>query len=259
MNKSYLSPKEVAESWIDIGKIKIGYSLKNVFLLALLGGLFIGLGGHGYLVVTQTLSNIDAGFAKFMGAAVFPVGIIMVVFAGAELFTGNTLISASWLNGDVKFKQFMVNLSVVFLGNLVGSLLLVFILYAGNTYSGALADKAIAVSEAKASLSFIEAFMRGILCNVLVAGAVYIQTASNDAIGKVFTLWFPVMLFVLSGYEHVVANMFFIPMGAILGANLNWSDVLFKNIIPVTLGNWVGGAILIGAIYWIIFSKNKNR
>ena len=259
MNRSYLSPKEVAQSWIDIGKIKIGYSLKNVFLLAVLGGLFIGLGGHGSLVVTQTLSNIDAGFAKFMGAAVFPVGIILVVFAGAELFTGNTLISASWLNGDVKLKHFMINLAVVFLGNLVGSLILVILLYAGNMYTGALAEKAIAVAEAKATLTFTQAFMRGILCNVLVAGAVYIQVASQDAIGKVFTLWFPVMLFVLSGYEHVVANMFFVPMGAVLGANLNWTEVFVNNMIPVTLGNWVGGALFIGASYWVIFMKGHKR
>lgn len=259
MNRSYLSPKEVAQSWIDIGKIKIGYSLKNVFFLAILGGFFIGLGGHGNLVVTQTLGTIDAGFAKFMGAAVFPVGIIMVVFAGAELFTGNTLISASWFNGDVKIGQFLLNLSVVFAGNLVGSLLLVFILDAGNMYTGALAEKAIALAEAKAKLTFTEAFMRGILCNVLVAGAVYIQVASQDAVGKVLTLWFPVMLFVLSGYEHVVANMFFVPMGAVLGANLDWTSVVLNNMIPVTLGNWVGGAIFIGGVYWLIFMKGKRR
>lgn len=258
MNRSYLSPKEVAQSWIDIGKIKVGYSHKNVFFLAMLGGLFIGLGGHGFLVVTQTLGSIDAGFAKFMGAAVFPVGIMLVVFAGAELFTGNTLISASWFNGDVKFSKFLLNLSIVFIGNLVGSLLLVFILDAGNMYTGALAEKAIAVAEAKANLTFTEAFMRGILCNVLVAGAVYIQVASQDAIGKVFTLWFPVMLFVLSGYEHVVANMFFVPMGAVLGADLSLKDVVFGNMIPVTLGNWVGGALFIGGIYWLIFMRGKK-
>ena len=100
MNKSYLSPKEVAQSWIDIGKGKVGYSFKNVFFLALLGGFFIALGGHGNLVVTQTLGNIDAGFAKFMGAAVFPVGIMLVVLAGGELFTGNTLISTAWATGN---------------------------------------------------------------------------------------------------------------------------------------------------------------
>lgn len=101
--------------------------------------------------------------------------------------------------------------------------------------------------------------MRGILCNVLVAGAVYIQVASQDAVGKVLTLWFPVMLFVLSGYEHVVANMFFVPMGAVLGANLDWTSVVLNNMIPVTLGNWVGGAIFIGGVYWLIFMKGKRR
>lgn len=259
MNKSYLSPKEVAQSWIDIGKGKVGYSFMNVFFLALLGGFFIALGGHGNLVVTQTLGNIDAGFAKFMGAAVFPVGIMLVVLAGGELFTGNTLISSAWATGHVKLSKYMGNLLIVFIGNLVGSLLLVFILYAGDVYTGHLAEKAIAVAEAKSSLTFIQAFMRGILCNVLVAGAVYIQVAATDVTGKIFALWFPVMLFVLSGYEHVVANMFFIPMGAVLGANLDYGKVVLNNAIPVALGNLVGGAVFIGLAYWLIYLKTSKK
>lgn len=259
MNKSYLSPKEVAQSWIDIGRNKVGYSFRNVFFLAVLGGFFIGLGGHGNLVVSQTLGNLDAGFAKFMGAAVFPVGIMMVVFAGGELFTGNALIGSAWANGNVKLSKYMINLAIVFFGNLVGSLLLVFILYAGDMYTGHLAEKAIAVAEAKSSLTFMQAFMRGILCNVLVAGAVYIQVAAQDVTGKIFALWFPVMLFVLSGYEHVVANMFFIPMGAAVGANLNWTDVIVNNAIPVALGNLVGGALFIAIVYWFIYLKGSQK
>ncbi len=258
MNNSTLTPKEVAQSWIDIGRNKVGYSLKNVFFLALMGGLFIGLGGHANLVVTQTLGGIDAGFAKFMGAAVFPVGIMLVVFAGGELYTGNALISSAWLNGNVKFSRFMSNLAWVYFGNLVGSLILVFMLYYSDLYTGHLAEKAIAVAEAKASLTFMQAFYRGILCNILVAIAVYIQIASKEAIGKIFALWFPVMLFVLSGYEHSVANMFFIPMGAVLGAELNWTNVIVNNVIPVTLGNLVGGGLFVAVVYWFIYLKGKQ-
>ena len=256
---SYLSPKEVAQSWIDIGRKKAENSFRNVFFLALMGGLFIGLGGHGYLVVTQTLGGFDIGFAKLMGAAVFPVGIMLVVFAGGELYTGNALIASSWANRDVKLSTFMKNLSIVFLGNLVGSLILVFILHYAHVYTGTLAVKAIELAESKASLTFVEAFMRGILCNILVAIAVYIQVASKDVIGKIFALWFPVMLFVLSGYEHVVANMFFIPMGAVAGANLNWVHVILNNIIPVTLGNLVGGGLFVGLIYWFIYLKEDKK
>jgi len=259
MNKSYLSPKEVAQSWIEIGKTKIGYSFKTVFFLAILGGFFIGLGGHGYLVVTQTLGHIDAGFAKFMGAAVFPVGIMLVVFAGGDIYTGNTLIASAWLNGDVKLSKYLINLSIVFVGNLVGSLLLVYFLYAGDVYSGDLAAKAITVAEAKSSLTFTQAFMRGILCNVLVAGAVYIQVAATDVAGKILALWFPVMLFVLSGYEHVVANMFFIPMGAAVGAKLDWTAVIVNNMIPVALGNLIGGGLFIAIIYWFIYLKGSKK
>ncbi len=259
MNKSYLTPKEVAQSWIDIGKVKIGYTYRNLFLLAILGGFFIGLGGHGYLVVTQTLGHFDAGFAKFMGAAVFPVGIMLVVLAGGDIFTGNTLIASAWVNGDVKLSKYLINLGIVLLGNLVGSVLLVYILYAGDVYSGDLAAKAIAIAEAKSSLTFMQAFMRGILCNVLVAGAVYIQVAAIDVAGKILALWFPVMLFVLSGYEHVVANMFFIPMGAAVGAKLDWTAVIVNNMIPVALGNLVGGALFVAMIYWFIFMKGSKK
>lgn len=259
MNKSYLTPKEVAQSWIDIGRNKVGYSFKNVFFLALLGGFFIGLGGHGYLVVSQTLSSIDVGLAKFMGAAVFPVGIMLVVFAGGELYTGNALIASAWANGDVKLSAFIKNLIIVYVANLVGALLLVFILYKSGLYTGHLAEKTVAIAEAKSSLTFTAAFMRGILCNVLVAIAVYISVASTDVIGKIFALWFPVMLFVLSGYEHSVANMFFIPMGALLGADLDWTKVLLNNVIPVTLGNLVGGGGFVGLIYWLVYLKGNKK
>ena len=129
----------------------------------------------------------------------------------------------------------------------------------GDVYTGDLATKAISVAEAKSSLTFNQAFMRGILCNVLVAGAVYIQVAATDAAGKILALWFPVMLFVLSGYEHVVANMFFIPMGAVVGANLDWTAVVVNNMIPVALGNFVGGSLFIAIIYWVIYLKGSKK
>ena len=147
---------------------------------------------------------------------------------------------------------------IVFIGNLVGALVLVSILHFADVYTGTLAEKAMEVAQAKTQLTFIEAFMRGILCNILVAIAVYIQVASDDAIGKISALWFPVMLFVLSGYEHVVANMFFIPMGAAAGASLDWSLVIFNNAIPVALGNLVGGAGFISVMYgWIYLKEEK--
>lgn len=257
MNNGYLSPKEVAYAWVDIGRNKVNYTPKNVFFLALLGGFFVGLGAHGFLVVTQSLSTIDVGFAKFMGAAVFPVGIMLVVLAGGELFTGNTLIASAWANKEIRFGQYFRNLSLVYFGNLVGSLLLVYMLYQANLYTGHLAEKAIAVAEVKVSLTFYEAFLRGILCNVLVAIAVYMQVASKEVIGKIFALWFPVMLFVLSGYEHSVANMVFIPLGAALGGDIDLVQAIMNNFIPVTLGNIVGGSGFIALLYWNIHVKGN--
>ena len=258
MNNNYLTPKEIANKWVEIGKQKANYPFITVLLLSIMGGFFIALGGHGYLVVSQTLGNIDVGLAKFMGAAVFPVGLMLVVIAGGELYTGNALISTAWAQGDVKLQSYIKNLVLVYLANLIGALLLVAMLYKSGLYTGHLAEKTIAIAEGKVSLSFDAAIIRGILCNVLVAGAVYIQVASKDLIGKIFAMWFPVMLFVLSGYEHSVANMFFIPLGKFLGGNFTWSEAILHNFIPVTIGNLIGGGLFIGLVYWAVYVRGKK-
>jgi formate/nitrite transporter len=228
-----------------------------MFLLGIFAGVFIGFGANASIVVTQTLgSNVDGGLAKFFGAAVFPVGLMLVVMAGGELFTGNNLLTLAVLDKRITASRMLLNWSVVYLGNLVGSLVLAFMLAHSGLYgSESMAARSVEIATAKVSMTFMQAFIRGILCNILVVLACWMQAASPDMTGKILALWFPIMLFVLSGFEHSVANMFFIPVGKFIGAGITWRQFWIKNIIPVTLGNMVGGAVIVPLTYHVCYSK----
>lgn len=228
-----------------------------MLLLGIFAGVFIGFGAHANIVVIQTLGSIDEGLAKLLGAAVFPVGIILVIMAGAELFTGNNLLTLALLDGKITFKKMLTNWSVVYLGNFLGSIILAFLLSASGLYeSEAMAAKAISIANKKISATFIQAMFRGIGCNMLVVLACWMQAGSREMTGKIFSLWFPVMLFVLSGYEHSIANMFFIPLGMFLGGGITWAQCCFNNIIPVTLGNVIGVAIIVPAVYYYCYRRD---
>ncbi|MBK5252679.1 MAG: formate/nitrite transporter family protein [Peptostreptococcaceae bacterium] len=254
MEKLFLSPGEITQEWIGIGKKKANLAVMKTLLLAVFAGMFVGLGSHADIIVMQTLGKtVDVGLAKLIGAAVFPVGIMLVVIAGAELFTGNCLISLAVINKDEKLRNLIKNLTIVFFGNFIGSIVLAYMLANSGLYGPAVASKAIAIANEKISLSVSEAIIRGIFCNVLVVLAVWMQAGAKDISGKILAMWFPVMLFVLSGFEHSIANMYFIPLGIFLGADITWSQMWIVNIIPVTIGNIIGGAILIPAVYWYVY------
>jgi len=262
MEKGFLKPNEIAENWIEIGSKKANLSIINMIVLGILAGIFIGFGAHGDIILIQTLGSIDIGLAKFMGAAVFPVGIMLVVMAGAELFTGNNLMALSVMTGKEKMIKVFKNWTFVYIGNFIGSIILAFLLSKSGLYGEAAALKAVAIAESKISITFSQAVIRGVMCNILVVLAVWMQTGAKDFIGKIFILWFPVMLFVLSGFEHSIANMYFIPLGKYLGGNFTWSQMWLNNIIPVTIGNLIGGALIIPTAYWIsylIISKKKDK
>lgn len=258
ISKLILSPGEIAPVWIETGEKKANLPIAKMMLLGIFAGVFIGLGAHANIVVIQTLgSNIDEGLAKLLGAAVFPVGIMLVIMAGAELFTGNNLLTLALFDGKITFKKMLTNWSVVYLGNFLGSIFLAFLLSASGLYeSETMAAKAISIANGKVSATFTQAMIRGIVCNMLVVLACWMQAGSRDMIGKIFSLWFPVMLFVLSGYEHSIANMFFIPLGMFLGGEITWAQCWFNNIIPVTLGNVIGGAIIVPAVYYYCYKRD---
>ena len=255
MEKRFLAPKEIANAMVNVGVGKANLKISAMIYLGILAGAYIGFGGLANTIVSQTLGNIDPGLAKFAGAAVFPVGLMLVVIAGAELFTGNNLMTLAVMNKKITTGQMLKNWSVVWVSNLVGSVLLALIVVYTGVLDGDAGTKAIAIAEGKASLSVMTMIGRGILCNVLVVLAVWMATSSQDIISKIFACWFPIMLFVLCGFEHSVANMYFIPAGMLLGAKITMG-ALIKNLVCVTIGNILGGAIIVPCLYHATYLKD---
>lgn len=258
MEKRFLAPKEIANAMVNVGVGKANLKTSAMIYLGILAGMYIGFGGLANTIISQTLGNIDPGLAKFAGAAVFPVGLILVVVAGAELFTGNNLMTLAVINKKITLSQMFRNWGVVWAANLVGSVILALIVFYGGVLGGDAGTKAMAIAESKASLDIMTLILRGILCNILVVLAVWIATSAQDVISKLFACWFPIMLFVLCGFEHSVANMFFIPMGMLLGAKVTMA-ALIKNLVFVTIGNILGGAIIIPFLYQNSYLKEENQ
>ncbi len=256
MSKRMLSPKEIAEATVNGGVKKANLSSTQMILLGVFAGMFIGFGAHADITVIQTMWKIDVGLAKFMGAAVFPVGLMLVLMAGAELFTGNNLMTLAYMNNKITLNKMLKNWGFVYLGNFIGSILLAWVLSKSGLYgSEPMIVKAQAIASGKLSLPFGQAIIRGILCNIIVVLAVWFATASKDVTGKIFAAWFPIMMFVLSGFEHSIANMFFIPIGKFVGLDVSWAQIWMNNLIPVTIGNIIGGAIIVPVVYHLCYAK----
>ena len=250
-----LAPKEIAEATVGVGKYKTSKKNSIVFVSAMLAGLFIGLGYTGYLIVSGIMA--DAAVGKVVGALLFPVGLLLVLIAGADLFTGNTLVTMAWYKKEIKLGDVAKNLSIVWLGNLVGALFLVVLVYYSNTFTGSIAEGVMHLAEKKVHLNMVELLTRSTLCNILVAITVYMSYAAKDVTGQVIISYIPIWLFVITGFEHCVANMFVLPMGYLLGADLTIGQIM-ANIIPVTIGNIIGG-MLVTAAYYFLFLKDKDH
>jgi formate/nitrite transporter len=273
---NFFPPKDVAAKMCETGVGKCKLPILKMFILAILAGVYIAFVAQLFLIVGSD-STLGFGFTRFLSASVFTVGLMMVVVGGAELFTGNNLVLIAALDKKVTWGELLKNWVVVYIGNFVGSIILAAFLFWGGTWSlngNLVGANALKVALSKTSLTFAQAFFRGILCNWLVCMAVWMAMASKDVIGKLFAIYFPIMAFVASGFEHSVANMFFIPYGIFLKgnpkvleaagktladlANLNWGTLFTVNLIPVTLGNLVGGAIFVGAVYWYVYLLSKK-
>lgn len=273
---NFFPPKDVAAKMCEAGVGKCRLPLLKMFLLAILAGVYIAFGAQLFLLVGSD-STLGFGFTRFLSASVFTVGLMMVVVGGAELFTGNNLVLIAALDKKVSWGELLKNWVVVYIGNFIGSILIAAFLFWGGTWvfnNNLVGANALKVAVSKTSLTFAQAFFRGVLCNWLVCMAVWMAMASKDVIGKLFAIYFPIMAFVASGFEHSVANMFFIPYGIFLRsnpkileaagktladvANLNWGTLFTVNLIPVTLGNLVGGAFFVGFIYWVVYLMNKK-
>jgi formate transporter len=254
------SPKEIAERVETVGVTKAGLPLLSQAALGVLAGGFIGLGS---LFFTVVLSDTTLSFAvqRVLGGLTFSLGLILVVVAGAELFTGNNLLVMAWVSRRISTGMLLRNLAIVYVANLVGAAglaLLVAWSGHGTMGGGAVAKAAVQLATMKCQLPFAEAFFKAVLCNVLVCLAVWIAMAGRTVTDKILAVIFPIAAFVAAGFEHSVANMYFIPLGLFLaggdGGALSWSGFL-NNLIPVTLGNLVGGAGMVGMVYWLIYRR----
>ncbi len=276
MEKRFLAPAAIADAMVGVGKGKCSLKTSQMTLLGIFAGAYIAFGAFACAMISHSVENV--GLSKFAGAAVFPVGLMLVVLCGAELFTGNNLIAVAYLNKDVTLNEMLKNWVFVYIGNLIGSLLIAFAVVGSGllaTSGGGLGATVINVASAKVSMTFGQAVIRGILCNVLVVLAVWFAVGAQDFISKIWACWFPIMLFVLSGFEHSIANMYFIPVGILAKANaqfanasglaaeklaaINWGTFLTNNIIPVTIGNIIGGAVIVSWVYWYVYKGCKKE
>ena len=259
-----ISPKQIATNFISIGINKTSLPSCKLFALGIFAGIFIALAGAGSAIASCTIQ--DPSLARFVNALVFPAGLVMVLLAGSELFTGNSLIIISVLTKDVSLSAMIKNWIIVFIGNFVGSMFIVLTFVYGHIpsmFQEGLAQAMVASATAKATLPFMDALLRGILCNILVCIAVWVAAASTQAHGKIIALYLPIVVFVLCGFEHCIANMFCIPAGlfvaseyAITSTALTWSSFFITNLIPVTIGNIIGGC-MVGIGYWYIYLRDE--
>lgn len=259
MENIFLSPKEISNKTIEVGKKKANKSTKALILLGILAGAFISLGAIGAITMSALIH--DKGIATLVAASVFPVGLMLVLIAGGELFTGNNLMTLGMLKGEYTAKDMLRNWGLVYIGNFIGALIMAILVYYSGLYTGAIGEKAVAIALKKVGLmekiGWHGLMIRGILCNIVVVLAVWMSYGAKDITGKIFACWFPIMLFVLSGYEHSIANMFYLYIGKLLNNSIETMDIWLNNIIPVTIGNIVGGGLIIPIFYKMIFDDGK--
>ena len=245
-----LTPPEIARSLLAAGESKARLPLGKMLLLAILAGAYIALAGVGATAAAVTVES--GSLAKLLSACVFPAGLSMVILAGSELFTGNCLLVMALLERRITPAQLLRNWLTVYLGNAVGGAAVAALAVYSHTaslFGDGLALSMVSIAESKAALGFGDAFLRGVLCNFLVCLAVWMAAASKRAEGKVIALFFPILLFVLCGYEHCIANLYYLPAGAFAAAEYGMETTLtlagcLENLAAVTLGNLVGGAAL---------------
>ncbi|MDR1503004.1 MAG: formate/nitrite transporter family protein [Prevotella sp.] len=261
--KNYNTPKEITVEFANSGIYKSNLPLSKFSLIAILGGVFIAFGGLLSVMVAGGMPGAGAenpGLLKFIAGALFPVGLIIVSITGADLFTSDcTAFTLPLLERRLKAFTFVKLLILSYLFNFIGSQIVAYLLSSGV----GLFDKdpwqhyLHHYAEVKVSQDFTTVFIKGIGANWLVCLGMWMGYAAKDIIGKCIGIWIPVMLFVTLGYEHSIANMFFIPAAIYSGADILWSDFILHNLIPATLGNLIGGAVLVGCVYWYLYSRKK--
>lgn len=273
-----LLPSEMASKAESIGVKKAGLSTAKMFALAILAGAFIAVGA---LFATTVSTGFGAagwptGLQRLLAGIAFSVGLILVVVGGAELFTGNNLIVMAWAGGKVRTVHLLRNWGIVYVGNFVGAIATALLMFVSGQYAfsgGQIGLQALSTATNKVGYGFLQAVALGILCNALVCLAVWLTYSARSTTDKVFAILFPITAFVAAGFEHSVANMYFLPMALLIKdyappsfwesigkvpadfAALTWQAFIVANLIPVTIGNIIGGTVLVGAIYWFVYLR----
>ena len=278
MDKHYYTPVEIIKENINGAVTKAEKPRRQLFLLGIMAGAFIALGGSASNVAVHSIANV--GIARIVAGAIFPVGLMLIVFVGGELFTGNCLITMAVLSKKTTWAKKIRNLFIVYFSNLLGALIIDSLVFFSGQYNysdGALGAYTIKVALGKVAIGPIEGVASGILCNMLVCLAILMAGASKDAGGKIWAIFFPIWAFVTAGFEHCIANMYYIPAGIMAATNPAYvakAQELYgitaqqcesltvlsslKNYIPVTIGNAIGGMAFIGAMYFYIFIYNTE-
>ena len=270
-----LPPPEMARKAEQVGVVKAGMDGATMFGLSILAGAFIAMGAVFATTTTAGGADLPYGVVRLLGGLTFSLGLILVIVAGAELFTGNNLIVMAWASRRVSTVRLLRNWLIVYAGNFVGAIATAALLYAAQPYEfggGAVGDQALSIAATKTGYDWWQAVVLGAFCNALVCLAVWLCYSARTTADKVLAIIPPIAAFVAAGFEHSVANMYFIPYGLFVKSNeafvasqdglpdlsgLTWANFLWANLVPVTIGNIVGGALMVGAIYWFVYLRPR--
>ena len=271
-----LPPPAMAARAEEVGTAKASLATSKLFVLAILAGAFIALGAIFATTTTAGSAELAFGVTRLLAGLTFSLGLILVVVAGAELFTGNNLVVMAWAGRRVTTGRLLWTWLIVYLGNFVGALATAVLVYLSGQHElggGAVGEQALAIATAKTDLEFGRAILLGALCNALVCLAVWLTYSARSTADKILAIVPPIAAFVAAGFEHSVANMYFIPAGLLLKedsgwlagleqapdlSGLTWGAFLLDNLVPVTIGNVIGGTIMVGAVYWFVYLRGER-
>ena len=279
MSFDALLPPEMAVKAEQVGVRKAQSNVVSMFLLSVLAGAFIALGAiFATTVMAGASTMLPYGVIRLLGGSVFSLGLILVVIAGAELFTGNNLIVMAWASRKISTRLLIKNWVVVYFGNFVGSVATAGVMYLTGQFAfgnGSVGLVALTTADAKTKLDFVQAIALGIMCNSLVCLAVWLSYSARSTVDRVVTIIPPIAAFVAAGFEHSIANMYFIPIGLLIKAaapasfwtsigktaadypTLTWDRFFINNLLPVTIGNIIGGSIMVGLVYWFVYLRPR--
>lgn len=281
MDNNYYLPSQIIENNLKAGVNKAGLKLYKMILMGFFAGMFIAIGAEGSSLAVHSIDNF--GVAKTVAGCVFPVGLMMLSLIGAELFTGNCMMISAVLDKRIRLVDMLKNWIVVYASNMLGAVTVAALVFGSGQYdssNGGLGAYTIKVAMGKTGMDFGKALMSGIMCNILVCVAVLMSAAAKDVIGKLFACFFPIMVFVISGFEHCVANMYYIPAGIMAATDDGYVDkacelygytaeqvnsqltighFLGSNLLPVTIGNIIGGGVIVGIGLYIINKPEKTK